>query len=119
MRGEKAKANPKRETWRGFRELWDPKWATAFRGEIARTTGARTFRYSIAVTRLRGSMTQMDAEAAWSTDPTIASNLAGSRFSFLTMREMWSRLQAELTTTPAPSEIGRLAQLLKAAQIEA
>jgi hypothetical protein len=117
LRGEKA--NPKRETWRGFRELWNPKWAAAFRTEIATATGASTFRYSLAVTRLRGSMTQREAEDAWSSDPTIARNLAGSRFSFLTMREMWSHLQAELSTTPAPSEIGRLAQLLKAAEIEA
>jgi len=117
MRREKV--NPKRETWRGFRELWDPKWAMAFRAEITRATGVRTFKYSIAVTRLRGAMTQPDAEVAWQNDPTIASNLAGSKFSFLTMREMWSLLQSELTTTPASSEIGRLAQLLKAAKIEA
>src|SRR5438105_13735943 len=39
MRQEKK--NPKRATWRGFRELWDPKWATAFRNEVERATGAR------------------------------------------------------------------------------
>lgn len=49
----------------------------------------------------------------------ITSNLAGSRFSFLTMREMWSYLQSQLTSTPAPSEIGQLAQLPKAARVEA
>ena len=113
------KANPKRETWRGLRELWVPKWAEAFRGAIVRVTGARTFKYSIAVTRLRGKLTQDAAEAAWLADKTISRNLAGCRFSFLTMREMWAELQRELTTTPASSEIGRLAQLLKAAKIEA
>ena len=35
------------------------------------------------------------------------------------MKQMWSDLQQEMTTTPASSEIGRLAQLLKAAKVEA
>ncbi|MFN2561964.1 MAG: hypothetical protein ABR571_11790 [Jatrophihabitans sp.] len=117
LRGEKK--NPKRETWRGFREVWDPKWAAAFRAEVERVTGVSRFRYSIAVTRLRGKISQDEANAAWQSDPTIAGNLAGCEFSFLTMRDMWAQLQDELTTTPASSEIGRLAQLLKAAKIEA
>jgi hypothetical protein len=37
LRGEKA--NPKRETWRLFRELWQPKWSEAFRATIAELTG--------------------------------------------------------------------------------
>jgi hypothetical protein len=32
LRGEKK--NPKKETWKNFRELWIPKWSEAFRGEI-------------------------------------------------------------------------------------
>lgn len=44
-------------------------------------------------------------------------HLAGCDFSFLTMQEMWGYLQEQLTTTPASSEIGRLAQLLKAGRI--
>jgi hypothetical protein len=115
----REKANPKRETWRGFRELWEPKWSEAFRAEVERVTGARNFTYSIAVTRLRGKMPQREAEAAWQADETISRHLAGCRFSFLTMHDMWAELQRELTTTPASSEIGRLAQLLKAAKIEA
>lgn len=107
LRGEKK--NPKRATWRHFRELWVPKWSEAFRQAIFDLTGEREFEYCIAVTRLRG-----DA-AAWTEDPTIASNLPGCSIGFLSLEAMWSRMLAELTTTPASSEIGRLAQLLKAA----
>ena len=51
LRGEKK--NPKRETWKNFRELWIPKWSEAFRREILRLTGEPNFAYRIAVTRLK------------------------------------------------------------------
>jgi hypothetical protein len=111
LRGELA--NPKRETWRGFRELWIPKWSEAFREKIAEITGASVFSYRIAVTRLRG-----DPEA-WVDDETITANLQGCSFGFLTLPEMWETMLNELTTTPAASEIGRLAQLLRAAGLTA
>ncbi len=111
LRGEKA--NPKRATWRHFRELWIPKWSEAFRTTIEGLTGERDFSYRVAVTRLRG-----DA-AAWPRDETISTNLAGCSIGFLTLEEMWASMLAELTTTPAASEIGRLAQLLKAAGLTA
>jgi hypothetical protein len=107
------KKNPKRETWRHFRELWIPKWSEAFRAKIEELTGATEFSYSIAVTRLQG-----DA-ASWSTDPTIASNLPGCKIGFLPLETMWKSMLLELTTTPAASDIGRLAQLLKAAGLTA
>jgi hypothetical protein len=111
LRGEKR--NPKRETWRHFRELWIPKWSDAFREKIFELTGERDFSYRIAVTRLQG-----DARA-WEKDPTIASNLIGCSVGFLPLEEMWATMLAKLTTTPASSEIGRLAQLLKAAGLTA
>lgn len=111
LRGEKR--NPKRATWRHFRELWVPKWSEAFRESIRERTGQTDFDYRIAVTRLKG-----DAEA-WAVDSTIAMNLAGCSVGFLTLQGMWATLLERLTTTPAPSEIGRLAQLLKAAGLTA
>jgi hypothetical protein len=56
---------------------------------------------------------------AWASDPTIKANLHGLSFSFLTLRDMWATMLDEVTTTPAVSEIGRLAQLLKAAGLTA
>lgn len=111
LRGEKR--NPKRATWHHFRELWVPKWSEAFRAKIEELTGQATFSYRIAVTRLKGD------RAAWSADPTIAANLDGCLFGFLTLEEMWATMLQELTTTPAASEMGRLAQLLKAAGLTA
>ncbi len=111
LRGEKS--NPKRATWRHFRELWVPKWSEAFMSTIAELTGQPAFAYRIAVTRLKG-----DGDA-WSSDPTIASNLPGCSFGFLPLEEMWATMLEELTTTPASSEMGRLAQLLKAAGLTA
>jgi hypothetical protein len=111
LRGEKK--NPKRETWRHFRELWMPKWSEAFREAIFELSGQDCFAYRIAVTRLKG-----DADA-WGADPKIAQNLKGCSVGFLPLEEMWSTMLAKLTTTPAGSEIGRLAQLLKAAGLTA
>ena len=111
LRGERK--NPKKETWRHFRELWVPRWSEAFRARVEELTGESTFSYRIAVTRLKG-----DA-AAWPDDPTIRTNLAGCSVGFLTLEEMWATMLDELTTTPAASEIGRLAQLLKAAGLTA
>lgn len=111
LRGDKL--NPKRATWRHFRELWVPKWTEAFRTTITELTGEASFSYRIAVTHLKGD------RDAWSNDPTIRANLDGCDFGFLTLEEMWGTMLAKLTTTPAPSEIGRLAQLLKAAGLTA
>ena len=111
LRGDRP--NPNRAVWRAHRELWVPKWSEAFRAAIHDLTGETTFAYRLAVTRLRSSA------AAWATDPTIVGNLAGSTFGVLTLEEMWSEVLAEVTTTPASSEIGRLAQLLKAAGLTA
>lgn len=111
LRGEKP--NPKRETWRHFRELWVPKWSEAFRAKIEDLTGESTFSYRIAVTRLKGD------SSAWQRDPTIKANLGTCSFAFLTLEEIWATMLAELTKTPASSEMGRLAQLLKAAGLTA
>jgi len=109
LRGEKK--NPKREIWRHFRELSKPKWSEAFRREVEERTGAKTFTYKIAVTRLIGD------DSGWITDEKIAENLPGCPVGFLQMEEMWKAILAGLTERPAPSELGRLAQLLKAARL--
>jgi hypothetical protein len=109
------KGNPNRETWRLFRELWIPKWSEAFRDAIKELTGESTFSYRIAVTRLRGA----GDPNAWAEDPTIKANLGDCSFGFLTLEEMWKTMLAKLRKTPAASEVGRLAQLLKAAGLTA
>lgn len=107
LRGEVP--NPKRPQELRFRELWIEKWAEGFVERIYTVTGQRQFTYCIGVTFLTGN-TQ-----AWLYDPTISRNLQGNPLRFLTLEEMWSAVLKEITTTPASSQIGRLAQLLKAA----
>jgi len=97
--------------WGHFRELWVPKWSEAFRTTVLDLTGSRKFTYHLAVTRLRG-----DGEA-WVQEPRIAENLDGNPFQFLTLETMWKTIVDETKTTMASSEIGRLAQLLKAARL--
>lgn len=101
----------KNETWKHFRELWIPKWSEAFRTTVAERTGVKRFDYRIAVTWIRGD------EEAWGLDSTISANLPGCTVGFLTLEQMWNRLLIDLNTTPAASEVGRLAQLLKAADL--
>jgi hypothetical protein len=110
LRGEKA--NGKRETWRMFRELWVPKWNDALRDTIERLTGQRDFAYRIACTTLRN-----DNVDAWRNDPTISANLRGCTFGFLTFERMWGEVSQRSSTTPAGSQLGRLAQLMKAAKV--
>jgi hypothetical protein len=108
----------KRPTWHHFRELWVPKWSEAFLSEIKRLTGADAFTYRIAVTRFQGDGSDRWARE-WGKDETIRRNLPGCDVGFLTLQEMWGTLLKELKRTPAASEIGRLAQLLKAAGLTA
>lgn len=112
LRGEAP--NPKRRArWLSFRELWNPKWAAPFIREVETRTGSDRFTYYLAVTHLRGD------PSAWETDPTIQRNLRGNPLKFLTLESMWARILTTVTTTPAASEVGRLAQLLKAAGLTA
>jgi hypothetical protein len=111
LRGE-AK-NPKRPRELQFRELWMPRWAQGFRKKIEDITGSREFTYCLAVTRLQG-----DA-SGWVDDANIRECLGGNPLRFLTLKDMWGVVLDTVTTTPAASEMGRLAQLLKAAGLTA
>lgn len=118
-----VKPNPKREIWRGHRELWDKTWAASFRREVHRLTGQSTFRYSIAVARLTGRVKDPKlASELWASNPKIKANLSGSTFDFLEFGEVWTQVRAGVDddggNSPAASEIGRLAQLLRAARID-
>lgn len=103
--------NEGRDTWKAFRELWVPKWSEAFIRTVENLTGSREFTYHIAVTRLNS-----DGQS-WEIDSHISQSLEGNPFRFLTLETMWKTIVAETKTNLASSEIGRLAQLLKAARL--
>jgi hypothetical protein len=52
-------------------------------------------------------------------DTTIRQDLRGNPIKFLPLATMWAEVVKTVTTTPAGSELGRLAQLLKAAGLTA
>jgi hypothetical protein len=59
----REKANPKRETWRHFREVWVPKWSEAFRttiehSPVSATSITASLSLDCAATRTGGSMTR-------------------------------------------------------------
>ena len=114
---ENRPLNNTHKTWQRFRELWEPKWSSAFHCAVTNLTGESTFTYCIAVTWLKGGMDSDQAAELWSNDERIRENLNGCTLRFLTLEEMWNKVVAEATLKPAPSEIGRLAQLLKAARL--
>jgi hypothetical protein len=116
------RSNPRRKVWRNHRELWDPIWAKSFRAEVKEMTGQSQFHYWLAVTRLTGSETDpVAAGNLWANDERIKKNLSGSRFSFLEFGTIWDavcqRLNGDGGQSPASSEIGRLAQLMRASEI--
>jgi hypothetical protein len=94
-------------------ELWMYRWAAGFRDKIEEINGENAFAYYLAVTSL-----QRDASAR-TTDATIRECLGGNPLRFLTLERSWGAVLQAVTTTPAPSEMGRLAQLLKAAGLTA
>lgn len=97
-----------------LRELWDPVWATSLRARIAELTGQTTFTYVLAVTRLgRGGLADTKA---WHDHPIVGANLGSNPSRVLTFAEMWAGLEEDVTERIEPSSVGRLAQLLKAAQ---
>ena len=77
------------------------------------------FTYRIAVTRFQGDSPGAYGPRSGATTRPSRTNLPGCSIGFLTLEEMWTTLLAELRRTPAASEIGRLAQLLKAAGLTA
>jgi len=74
-------------------------------------TGGTTFTYVIAVTRLRGERHD------WENNIKNKQAIAGNPMRIITLEEIVNVVREMTTTTPAPSEIGRLVQLLKAAKL--
>ena len=101
-----------RAHWKYYRELAKPKWSEAFRARVQEISAQAEFKYSLAVTRLKGD------PDIWIDSDIVKANLAGNPFSFLTMKEMWQEVVSDVGTTPSATSIGRLAQLLNAAKID-
>lgn len=101
----------KDRVWKRFRELTTPKWSEAFIKAVKDATGTDNFTYVTAVTRLTGE------KRIWETHQPFREALSGNPIKILTFKEMVSEIQDKLTTTLAATEIGRMLQLFKAADM--
>ena len=99
-----------REAWQGFRELMRPKWSEAFIDAVEAATGTRKFTYVLAVTAIIGDRRQ------WETHPPFIAALHGNPIRMIELSEMLDHVQKMSTTTVASSDIGRVLQLMRAAQ---
>lgn len=98
-----------REAWKFFRELVKPKWNEAFFNVIHELAGQRQFNYVTAVTRVVG-----DSDS-WEQHPQLRRALCNNPIQLLPLSRILNSIENMLTETPAASDIGRLVQLMKAA----
>jgi hypothetical protein len=101
-----------RDAWKGFRELTSPKWSEGFIDAIERETGQRDFTYVTAVTKLVG-----DREL-WESYPPFREAMAENPIRIISLREMLAEVQGAVGTTLAGTELGRILQLIRAADVQ-
>lgn len=99
-----------REAWRGFRELVIPKWSEAFIFAVKTVTGSCEFTYLLAVTAIIGDRT------VWEKHPPFLRSLRNNPIQMIDLPEMLDHLKSVSTTTLASSDIGRVLQLMRAAE---
>lgn len=100
-----------RKAWQAFRELTSPKWSEAFIKAVKGATGTERFTYVTAVTRLCGD------KKVWEECAQFRESLGGNPLLLITLQEMVSEIQSQLTTTLAATEVGRMLQLFTAADM--
>ena len=104
------KNNPKRPAWKKFREIVRPKWSQGFLDAVQKITGTRKLTYMTAVTRVR------DDPKNWERHLPFQQVLEGNQVKLLTLTDILNKLNANSSTTPASSAIGRILQLMRAAK---
>jgi hypothetical protein len=99
-----------RERWKTYRELISPKWARAFRKKVKELTGESRFEYWIVCTRFGDPEHEKD----WTHNAEFRKNLT-PHLRIVSLDIIFRETVQKIGTTPANSELGRLIQLLKAA----
>ena len=108
--------------WKKFRELYNPKWAKAFRDKVFEETQSHDFTYIIAITKFKGNKRKHEED--FMKCPLFLNNLNEDgkyrvKIEFLTLEKMLNHISAqEANTTIEATEIGRFMQLIKAADLE-
>jgi hypothetical protein len=107
---EKNKKVSGRVAWQAFRELTIPKWSEAFIDAVETATGSRKFTYVLAVTVIVGD------RGDWERYPRFVEAMGGNPIRLIDLTEMLNRIRSTSTTTVASSTIGRVLQLMRAAE---
>jgi hypothetical protein len=109
-----------RELWKNLREITDPIWARAFREKIAHECQVKSFTYVIAVTKLKNEKFRSDFEKCEQFNKVLSdSGKFKIKIEFLTLEEIIKSIWAEeQSKTIESSEIARLLQLFKAANLK-
>jgi hypothetical protein len=110
IEGDKVRRG--RKAWQSFRELCVPKWSEAFIDAVSSSTGTGTFTYVLAVAKVLGD------KSVWETHPRFIDAMNGNPVRLVTFSEMVADIYAELGTTLASTEVGRMLQMFRAAGIE-
>jgi len=109
---EKDKVRRGRKAWQAFRELCRPKWSEAYIDAIERATGTRVFTRVLAVARVRGD------HSLWEQHQPFIEAIDGNPLKILPFEAMVREIQAELGTTLASTEVGRMLQMFNASGLE-
>lgn len=103
-----------RDAWKMYRELTCPKWSEAFLKAIKDATGEGLFTYVTSVTFIKGDTA---GKSRWENHAPFKRALLGNPIQIITLREMINEILEELPETLAPTEVGRMLQLFRAAKI--
>lgn len=106
-----TRKNPKRPTWKSYRELCRQKWSQAFIDKVQEVTGTREFTYWTAVTHIKRG-----EKALWEEHQDFITALEGNPIKVVTFDEMLDEVWNGISNTPAATEIGRMIQLMKASR---
>ena len=102
----------KREAWKYFRELVQPKWNEAFIKKIYDITGQDRFTYITAVTVLKGN------KNVWEQNELFIRNMKENPIKIVTFSEMIGEVTACMNTYVESSQLGRTLQLIKASRFD-
>jgi hypothetical protein len=117
---QNQKVNGK-ETWKSFRELFEPKWSQAFREKVFEETKSRDFTYYIAVTKLVGNDKNKEL---FEMEDKFIKHLNGDdvnnkvKIKIITFSEIFEKIYCRNNgKTIESTNLGRLIQVMKASRV--
>jgi hypothetical protein len=113
----------KKEDWKNFRELVSDKWLESFLKTIHDETGQIEFTYEIAVTKLIGTQAEKEAfENSVIIKKRFQEKKSKINIKIITVdtiiSDIYDRIKNKQTTTTESTDIGRLLQIIHAAEIK-